>query len=886
MKNEARIIEVLKDLCLFSEKLLKIRTKSGEIKPFIFNRSQLFLHNKLEEQLKEKGLVRAIILKGRQGGCSTYVQARYFHKVSTQRGKKAFILTHEAEATKGLFEMTKRYYDLMEPGILPEPDTSSAKNLNFKALNSGYGVGTAGNKAVGRSQTIQLMHACLDENTLIYDPILKIAREISSFKVGDSVLTHNLNIAPISHISCYKKKCINVLLRTMTAYPLIATPEHKFLTKQGWKNLSELAINDLIGFPVFNIEKSIKNWVLPNNNIRLDGGGRHFKAPSLIALTYEFGKIIGLYLAEGHAKKQHKYPLNMCSISFIVHRKEKDRTVDWLKPFQKYFSSISATDRKESLASIVIVYGSQFANLINKMCGRTTGKHFPKDWHLMGKDFCEGMIHGYIAGDGGSYEKTRRVTVSSICMPLILDIRNLCASVGYGWGSIAFKESAVRHARNEKKQYSYSLCGEGAAILACRLNKPTPLRRRSVKNGSHPNTAKTTEISGGYAWLRVREIKEDIERTVYDFEVDHNDHSYCTIHGASHNSEVGYYPHADEHAKGILQAVSNEPGTEIIMESTANGLGNYFYNMWQSAVNGDSDFQAIFLPWYWQMEYTAQKRESDGELTDEEQDFLTLHSENGLTLEHLYWRRRKLHEFSNDYLTANEQFKVEYPMTAMDAFRNPVSDRFIKAHLVIQARKNIVDSESPLIIGVDPAISDNDRTAIIRRKGRLAYNLETFFNYKPMEIVGLIRKIIENERPTKVCIDSIGIGSGICDRLLELGYGGVIEPVCVSRTANDKIKFKNQRAELWHDMREWLSQEMSVQIPDSDELMGDLTCLGYKYDSSARLQIESKDDLKSRGIKSPDCADALSLTFTMGDYMNNSSYKTNFMPKKSKGMFT
>lgn len=510
MKNEARVIEVLRSLPLFAEKFLKIRTKSGRIDPFIFNRAQIFLHEKLERQLQETGRVRAVILKGRQGGCSTYVQARYFHKVSTQRGKKAYILTHEAEATKNLFEMTKRYYDLMEPGIIPTPDTSSAKNLEFKSLNSGYGVGTAGNKAVGRSQTIQLMHA----------------------------------------------------------------------------------------------------------------------------------------------------------------------------------------------------------------------------------------------------------------------------------------------------------------------------------------------------------------------------------------SEVAYYPHADEHSKGILQAVSNEDGTEIIMESTANGLGNYFYNMWQSAVSGESDFQAIFLPWYWQMEYTAPMRESDGSLTDEENELYLEHSHNGLTLEHLYWRRRKLHEFSNDYTTANEQFKVEYPMTALDAFRNPIADRFIKAHLVTQARKNRVESTSPLIIGVDVAISDHDRTAIIRRRGRLAYQLETYFNHKPMELVGLIRRIIERENPSKVCIDVIGVGSGICDRLLELGYENIIEPVCVSRNANDKEKFRNQRAELWHDMREWLAQEMPVQIPDSDELMGDLTCLGYKYDSSSRLLIESKDDLKARGIKSPDCADALSLTFTMGDYLSQGSYQPNFLPSKAKGMFT
>src|SRR5690606_28452358 len=157
--NHEKLIETLSSLPDFSQCFLRIRKKSGKVEPFLFNRAQHYLHERLEEQLNETGKVRAIILKGRQQGCSTYVQARFFHKISTQRGKKAFILTHESEATKNLFDMTKRYYDLLPRGLVPEPDTSSAKELKFKSLSSGYAVGTAGNRAVGRSQTIQLMHA-------------------------------------------------------------------------------------------------------------------------------------------------------------------------------------------------------------------------------------------------------------------------------------------------------------------------------------------------------------------------------------------------------------------------------------------------------------------------------------------------------------------------------------------------------------------------------------------------------------------------------------------------------------------------------------------------------------------------------------------------------
>lgn len=507
---DEKLIKVLTSLPLFAKNFLKIRTKSGRIEPFVFNRAQDYLHERIEEQKRATGRVRALILKGRQQGCSTYVQARDFHIVGTTRGKKAFILTHEAEASKNLFDMTKRYNDELPEGLLPKPDTSSAKELNFRSLNSGYGVGTAGNKSVGRSQTIQIFHG----------------------------------------------------------------------------------------------------------------------------------------------------------------------------------------------------------------------------------------------------------------------------------------------------------------------------------------------------------------------------------------SEVAYWPNAEEHAKGILQAVSNEPGTEIILESTANGIGNYFYNMWMAAISGQSDFQAIFIPWYWQPEYTANPRDNETvTFTEEEAELFEAHREDGLTINHMFWRRRKLLDFSNDHESACELFNVEYPMTALDAFRNPVANRFIKANPVNRARKNKVDSTSPLVIGMDPAISDHDRTAIIRRKGRLAYGLETHFNLNTMELVGLIRRIIDKEHPAKVCIDCIGIGAGIVDRLLEIGYE-CVEGVNVARSANDKDKFKNLRAELWHDTREWLSQEMPVQIPDSDELLGDLTSLGYKFDSSGRLQIESKDELRKRGMKSPDTADSLALTFYVGDYVSGGGYVPNYIPEKAAGMFT
>ena len=127
-------LDTIRDFKKFAPKFLSISTKSGLTTLFKFNRAQEYLHDRLEKQKEATGKVRAIILKGRQQGCSTYIQARFFHQVISRRGKKAFILTHDKDATNNLFNMAKRFNEHMQPGLIPKADTENAKELNFKRI--------------------------------------------------------------------------------------------------------------------------------------------------------------------------------------------------------------------------------------------------------------------------------------------------------------------------------------------------------------------------------------------------------------------------------------------------------------------------------------------------------------------------------------------------------------------------------------------------------------------------------------------------------------------------------------------------------------------------------------------------------------------------------
>lgn len=474
------------DLEFYSRNCLSIRTKSGEIRPFVFNRAQRYIHERLEEQKAKTGKVRALILKGRQQGCSTYIGARFYHRTTWSKGLRTFILTHEDQATQNLFDMVNRFHERCPEQVRPSTGAANAKELFFDRLDSGYRIGTAGTKAVGRSSTIQLFHG----------------------------------------------------------------------------------------------------------------------------------------------------------------------------------------------------------------------------------------------------------------------------------------------------------------------------------------------------------------------------------------SEVAFWPHADTHAAGVMQAVPDEPGTEEVLESTANGLGNLFHQKWRDAERGEGDFIAIFVPWFWQEEY---RRESlDFALDAEETEYAELY---GLTPEQMAWRRNKIAELKDPAL-----FKQEYPATAAEAFQMSGHDSFISPALVARARKAVCDASGPLVIGYDPAWKGGDRHAMYRRRGRKASKVDVKSKLSTMEGAGWAKQVIDTEKPARMFVDVGGVGAGVYDRLVEMGYGEIVRAVNFGSAPLEPPRLDeegkeigghplNRRAEMWKLSKEWLEQEGGADIPDLDSLQTDACGPGYKYNSNTRLVLESKEDMRRRDALSPDEWDALALTF-------------------------
>lgn len=847
------------DFTVYAPTCLKIRSESGAKEPLILNKAQKYAHQLLEDQRKRTGKVRAIVLKGRQMGMSTLIEGRYYWRVTHNTGMRAFILTHEDNATANLFEMAKRYHENCPEILRPKIKASNAIELVFDELDSGYRLGTAGNKSVGRSSTIQFLHACLAEGTLVVDPVTSKLRPIESYNVNDLVRTHNNNHAPISYISSQKKNCYEILLRGLSKFPIVATGKHVFFTQRGWVSLEQIDTSDYIGHPVYPIESTILSIPFKTEKfIHPRLGGKREDVPENVILDFNVGRIVGLYLAEGTIKFQAKYSKKPCAVTFSVHEDEVDRTCDWLSKISHLFKSIKVQRRKTSKSCNVIAYGKSFSVFMLDLVKKCDEKQLPEKWWLMGEKFCDGMVLGYLAGDGHFKPRRDRVIhATSIRSSITVGMRDAIASLGYGWASISYKKAGIRHGRNEKEAFILSLCGPGVEIISKKLGKPFVPRQRGERGN-----AVTTKIKDGYAWIKVKQKRECGLKKVFDFEVDHPDHSYCILQGATHNSEVAFYKHADEHAKGIMQAVPNVNNTEIIIESTANGVGDWFHQMWQAAEAGISDYIAIFTPWFWKDEYRRELREGF-QRTAQEDELQELY---GLDDNQLMWRRMKIVDLSVNGADGEKFFMQEYPNNATEAFQMSGEDSFIKSDIVMKARNqnkyNSLERVGPLLIGVDPARFGDDRTAIIRRQGRVAFGLESYIKKDTMEIAGRVHSIILSENPTKVFIDVVGLGAGVYDRLKELGHGDKIVAVNSANSALDDAHYANKRAEMWGLGKQWLLDE-PVQMPDTNSLHADLCSAKYKADSKGRILIESKADMKKRGVRSPDEADALLLTFAL-----------------------
>lgn len=208
-----------------------------------------------------------------------------------------------------------------------------------------------------------------------------------------------------------------------------------------------------------------------------------------------------------------------------------------------------------------------------------------------------------------------------------------------------------------------------------------------------------------------------------------------------------------------------------------------------------------------------------------------------------------------------------YRVRVLGEFPITDDDSVIPLHLCEAAiHRDVEPTEYQAVWGVDVARFGSARTALAKRQGnKLLAKIKSWSGKDTMQVAGLIKLEYEDtpskELPVEILIDVIGIGAGVVDRCSELGLP--VRGINVAETFAVKEQYLRMRDELWFKAKEWL-EARDCSMPDDADLIGELTTPKYKITSAGKIQVESKDDMAKRGIRSPDLADAFCLTFAGG----------------------
>ena len=206
-----------------------------------------------------------------------------------------------------------------------------------------------------------------------------------------------------------------------------------------------------------------------------------------------------------------------------------------------------------------------------------------------------------------------------------------------------------------------------------------------------------------------------------------------------------------------------------------------------------------------------------------------------------------------------------YRVRVLGEFPLSDGDTMIAAVLVESAMSRVIEYNpyDPCVWGVDVARFGTDRSCLIKRRRNVVREpVKRWAGLDTMELTGQIQHEYNDTeewlRPRLIIVDSIGIGAGVEDRLRELNIPAF--GVNVGESASVEERYMRLRDELWNSCADWFKTE-KVAIPYDEQLRDDLVGPRYRYTSDDKLKVESKNEMRSRGVPSPDSADALCLTF-------------------------
>lgn len=216
------------------------------------------------------------------------------------------------------------------------------------------------------------------------------------------------------------------------------------------------------------------------------------------------------------------------------------------------------------------------------------------------------------------------------------------------------------------------------------------------------------------------------------------------------------------------------------------------------------------------------------------------------------WADRCIQDYGEDSDFVRVRVKGQFPRAS--------SAQLIPEDLVDRAYgKALGDHQykfAPVALGVDVARYGDDASTIYKRQGLASWRLGRWRNVDTMFLADKVTHFIHSEKPDEVFIDVGAMGPGVIDRLRQLGYQ-VVEVNFGSAPSDER--YKDKRTEMWFGILDWLKS--GGVLPEVQDLRDDLISPEYAYTPGGKMALERKEDMKKRGLPSPDDGDGLALTF-------------------------
>lgn len=215
---------------------------------------------------------------------------------------------------------------------------------------------------------------------------------------------------------------------------------------------------------------------------------------------------------------------------------------------------------------------------------------------------------------------------------------------------------------------------------------------------------------------------------------------------------------------------------------------------------------------------------------------------------------------SNEILYEIEQARINHPEDYAHDYLGKalaVSDKnIIQTAQVIKAMGGEVNDEGAIEVGVDVARLGGDRTVFVKRKGLKEIGRASYTKKRTTEVCDLLVNFIGADKDVLIKIDDTGVGGGVTDEMIARGYNVI--PINFGAKASNPDKYPNLISEAWFYLQSIID---NISIANDKDLLVELSNREWKMDSKGRRGVESKDDYKKRGFRSPDLADATILCF-------------------------